>query len=118
MNWTYQARRGVGIIELHGFLGDRVLARFSGAVVWALARGDGPVVVDLTCLQGCSATGKDALEEAAGHVGSAGRILAICCPHGNDTLHPGHRDQAAMPVYADLNTAIAALSPERPGNLP
>ena len=36
MNWTYLARRGVGIIELHGFLGDRVLARFSGAVGWAL----------------------------------------------------------------------------------
>jgi hypothetical protein len=118
MNWTYQARRGVGIIELHGFLGDRVLARFSGAVGWALARSTGPVVIDLTCLQGCSATGEAAIEEAAGRAESAGRILAVCFPHGNDTLHPWHRERAAMPVYADLNTAITALSPERPGNLP
>jgi anti-anti-sigma regulatory factor len=118
MDWTYQARRGVGIIELHGFLGDSVLARFSGAVGWALARGAGPVVVDLTRLQGCSATGKAALEGAAGRAGAAGRKFAVCCPHGNDTLNARHREQAAMPVYANLDTAVAALSPERPENLP
>jgi hypothetical protein len=118
MNWTYQARRGVGIIELHGFLGDRELARFGGAVGWALARGTGPVVVDLTCMQGCSASGEAALEEAAGRVRSAGRTLAVCFPHGNDTLHPWQRERAAMPVYTDLDTAIAAVSPERPANLP
>jgi hypothetical protein len=118
MDWTYQARRGVGIIELHGFLGDMELARFGGAVGWALAQGTGPVVVDLTSMQGCSASGEAALEEAAGRVGSAGRTLAVCFPHGTDTLHLWQRERAAMPVYTDLNTAIAALSPERPANLP
>ena len=42
-----------------------------------------------------SDSGEAALEEAAGRVGSAGRTLAVCFPHGNDTLHPWQRERAA-----------------------
>lgn len=113
MNWTYQNSRGVIVLELRGYLGDSALARFSGAIGWALARHTGPVAIDLTYLQGCSASGQAALEEAAQRAGAAGRMLALCGSH-DDAALPGRHDQrVAIPAYADLNTALNALSPEQ-----
>ena len=66
MNWLYENRQGVGVLELRGYLGDIVLARFSGAIGWALGHCAGPVVIDLTSLQGCSTSSKAALGGAAG----------------------------------------------------
>lgn len=113
MNWTYQNSRGVSVLELRGYLGDSALARFSGAIGWALARHAGPVAIDLTCLQGCSASGQAALEEAAQRAAAAGHVLAVCGSHGDAAL-PSRRDRrVAIPAYADLDTALNALSPEQ-----
>ena len=110
MNWIYQSMRGVGVIELRGYIGDSALARFSGAIGWTLERCAGPVVIDLTWLQGCSASGEAVFEEAAERAAAAGRILAVCSPHGIDTRRPWHDQQVTIPVYADLHTAVAAVS--------
>jgi anti-anti-sigma regulatory factor len=112
MNWVFEKRQGVGVLELRGYLGDSALARFSGAIGWALARCVGPVVIDLTSLQGCSVSGQAALEEAAERAAARGRVLAVCGPHGIATRQGPHGRQAAIPVYADLNAAVTALSAE------
>ena len=113
MNWTHQNSRGVSVLRLRGYLGASALARFSGAVGWALARHTGPVVIDLTCLQGCSASGVAALGEAAQRAAAADRVLAVCGSHGSAAL-PSERDRpVAIPAYADLEAAVTALSPRQ-----
>jgi anti-anti-sigma regulatory factor len=114
MNWTYQHGRGVSVLELRGYLGDSALARFRGAIGWALARHAGPVVIDLTFLQGCSASGAAALEEAAQRAAAAGHVLAVCGTHGGAAAFHSWRDrQVAIPAYVDLETAVTALSPKQ-----
>lgn len=91
MNWIFENRQRVGVLELRGYMGDSALARFSGAIGWALARCAGPVVIDLTSLQGCSISGQAALEEAArraaartapppGKARTAGRLRSLSTP--------------------------------------
>lgn len=112
MNWCFESRQGVGIIELRGYLGDSALARFNGAVGWALARCTGPVVIDLTHLQGCSASGEAALQEAAQRAAARRRVLAICgCPSAAARLSSDGQP-VTIPAYADLGTAVTALSPQ------
>jgi hypothetical protein len=110
MNWTYQNGRGVGVLELRGYLGDSALDQFSGAIDWALARCTGPVVIDLTCLQGWSTSGQAAFEEAAQRAAIHGRVLAVCGSHcGGAAWQSWDGQQAAIPADADLDTAVTAL---------
>lgn len=114
MNWIYRNRQGVGVLGLRGYLGNSSLADFTGAVGWVLARRTGPVVVDLTGLQGCSASGHAALGgEAAERAAAAGRVFAVCGPHGIDAQRTWQGQRAAIPVYADLGAAVAALRPRQ-----
>jgi anti-anti-sigma regulatory factor len=110
MNWLFKNRQGVGVLELRGYLGDSALARFSGAIGWALARCTGPVVIDLTQLQGWSASGQAALEEAAQRTEIHHRVLAICGSHDITAQQRWQDRQVAIPAYADLDTAVTALS--------
>lgn len=109
MNWAYQNSQGISVLELRGYLGDRALARFSGAIGWALGRHTDPVVIDLTRLQGCSASGEAALGEAAYRAAAAGRVLAICGSHGSAALRSWQDQEVAIPAYADLDAALKAL---------
>ena len=118
MNWIFEQRQGVGVLELRGYMGESALAQLSGAIGWALARCAGPVVIDLTSLRGCSISGQGALEEAAERAAARGRVLAICGPQGIATRQASHGRQAAIPVFADLDAAVTALSDESPPPLP
>lgn len=55
IEWRYTTHQDLGVLSLAGFLGADAVARFTGAVGWALARGTGPVILDLTELRGWSA---------------------------------------------------------------
>ncbi|MGG8406963.1 anti-sigma factor antagonist, partial [Streptomyces sp. 12297] len=63
IEWRYTTQQGLGVLSLAGYLGPDATARFTGAVGWALARGTGPVVLDLTELRGWSAGGRTAVAE-------------------------------------------------------
>lgn len=83
------------------------MGRFTGAVGWAVARGTGPVVLDLTRLRGWSAGGQLAVAEAALRLRSAGRTLELAAIPADGSLVPGG-DGAPMPVHPDLAAALAA----------
>lgn len=48
IQWQYETLPSVGVLSLSGYLGSQATTRFTGAIGWALARGTGPVVLDLT----------------------------------------------------------------------
>ncbi|MET9079372.1 hypothetical protein ABZX95_46435 [Streptomyces sp. NPDC004232] len=55
--------------------GPDAVRRFSGAIGWVVARGSGPVVLDLGELRGRSAEGRLAITEAARRLAGSGRGL-------------------------------------------
>ncbi|WP_308460762.1 MULTISPECIES: hypothetical protein [unclassified Streptomyces] len=65
IEWCYRTRDRVGVLSLSGHLGADTVARFQGAVCWVLARGAGPVVLDLTDLHSWSVVGQVAVAQAA-----------------------------------------------------
>lgn len=57
IEWHCTTHRDLGILSLSGYLGTEAVTRFAGAIGWVLARGTGPVVLDLTALRGWSPGG-------------------------------------------------------------
>lgn len=72
-----------------------------------MARGAGPVIVDLTALRGWSAEGQLAITEAAGRLAAAGRSLELAAiPAGGSLVPTG--DCPSIPVHRDRAAALAA----------
>ncbi|MEU9186740.1 anti-sigma factor antagonist [Streptomyces sp. NPDC048484] len=65
IKWHYQTLPGVGLLSLAGYLGHDTTGRFSGAMGWALARGHGPLLLDVSALYGWSPAGQDIVHAAA-----------------------------------------------------
>lgn len=59
IEWRYTTRQDLGVLSLAGYLGADATDRFTGAIGWALARGTGPVILDLTGLLGWSSRRAD-----------------------------------------------------------
>ncbi|GAA2932492.1 STAS domain-containing protein [Streptomyces argenteolus] len=107
IEWSYTTRPGLGVLSLAGYLGPEAVGRFTGAIGWALARGTGPVILDLTGLRGWSAGGQTAVAQAARRLADEGRRLELAAipPDGSlvpDAAHP------PIPVHCDLTAALAA----------
>ena len=110
IEWHYENRPGAGLLSLSGFLGDQAGARFTGAVGWALSRGQGPLVVDLTGLQGWSQRGRDSLVVAAQRFAEEGRSLELAgVPADNAAFTQGAGDPDIR-CHRDLPAALAAHS--------
>ncbi|QIY93969.2 STAS domain-containing protein [Streptomyces sp. S1D4-11] len=109
IEWRHTVEQDLGILSVSGYLGPDAVHRFTGAVGWALARGTGPVIVDLTGLRGWSAEGQLAITEAARRLSAAGRILGLAAIPADGSLVPGG-DCPPIPVHADLVSALAAHS--------
>lgn len=107
IDWRYTVEDNLGILSVAGYLGPDAVRRFSGAVGWALARGTGPVVVDLTELRSWSAEGQLAITEAARRLAGAGRSLELAAIPADGSLVPAG-DCPPMVVHADLAAALAA----------
>ncbi|GHH28800.1 STAS domain-containing protein [Streptomyces lanatus] len=107
IDWRYTAEDGLGILSVAGYLGPDAVHRFAGAVGWALARGTGPVIVDLTELRSWSAEGQLAIIEAARRLTAAGRGLELSAIPADGSLVPAG-DCPPVPVHADLAAALAA----------
>ncbi|WP_282697311.1 STAS domain-containing protein [Streptomyces sp. CC208A] len=107
IEWRYTTHPGLGVLSLSGYLGADAVGRFSGAVGWALARGTGPVVLDLTGLRGWSAGGQLAVAEAARRLATEGRGLELAAIPADGSLVPTG-DTPPIPVHCDLEAALAA----------
>ncbi|MER5740664.1 MULTISPECIES: anti-sigma factor antagonist [unclassified Streptomyces] len=111
IEWRYTIHPGLGVLSLAGFLGQEAVGRFQGAVGWALARGTGPVVLDLTGLRGWSDGGRLAVSEAALRLAAEGRGLELAAvPEGGaPPAGTGFGDgKVAVAVHGDLAAALAA----------
>ncbi|MFF4509377.1 anti-sigma factor antagonist [Streptomyces sp. NPDC001401] len=107
IDWRYTVEKHLGILSVAGYLGPDAVRRFTGAVGWALARGTGPVIVDLTELRSWSAEGQLAITEAARRLARAGRALELAAIPADGSLVPSG-DCPPIPVHADLAAALAA----------
>jgi hypothetical protein len=102
IQWHFQNVRDVGILRISGYLGDAAAPRFGGAVRWALARCEGPLVLDLTSLTGWSDDGREAVRTAVELFTAEGRPLEFAAaPEGADGL-------GATASHADITTALRA----------
>ncbi|MET8563504.1 anti-sigma factor antagonist [Streptomyces flaveolus] len=82
------AEENLGVLSVVGYLGPDAVRRFSGAIGWALARGTGPVIVDLTELRSWSAEGQLAITEAARRLAQADRSLELAAIPADGSLVP------------------------------
>ncbi|MEU7182152.1 MULTISPECIES: STAS domain-containing protein [Streptomyces] len=114
LQWRYTTRDGLSVLSLAGSLGEQALARFGGAVGWALARGTGPVVLDLTALSGWSADGQRAIADAARQLATHHRTLELAAIPADGSLVPDGRCPL-MPVHPDLDAALAAHGAQTDG---
>ncbi|MCH0564144.1 MULTISPECIES: STAS domain-containing protein [unclassified Streptomyces] len=107
IEWRYTSEQGLGILSVAGYLGPDAVHRFGGAVGWVIARGSGPIILDLTELRSWSAEGQLAITEAAHRLAGAGRSLALAAIPADGSLVP-HGDCPDIPVHCDLAAALAA----------
>ncbi|MET9350774.1 anti-sigma factor antagonist [Streptomyces termitum] len=107
IEWRYSTHPDLGVLSLAGFLGADAVGRFDGAVGWVLARGTGPVVLDLTALRGWSAGGQLAVAEAARRLAAEGRGLELAAIPADGSLVPAG-DRPELPVHPTLEAALAA----------
>jgi hypothetical protein len=111
IDWRYAVETNFGILSVAGYLGPDAVRRFTGAIGWALARGTGPVVIDLTELRSWSTEGQLAITEAARRLAEAGRSLELAAIPADGSLVPAG-DCPLIPVHADLAAALAAHGSE------
>ncbi|MFJ3307299.1 STAS domain-containing protein [Streptomyces sp. NPDC086549] len=112
IDWRYTVEDNLGILSVAGYLGPEAVRRFTGAVGWALARGTGPVVVDLTELRSWSAEGQLAIAEAARRLADVGRSLELAAIPADGSLVPTG-DGPPIPVHPGLAAALAAHGAQR-----
>jgi hypothetical protein len=107
IQWHFQDGAGVGVLQVSGYLGAESVPRFAGAVGWALARGTGPLIVDLKALHGWSPQGQAAVRDAVQRLAEQRRTLELAAvPTGADSvLIP---ELSGIPVHPDLDAALAA----------
>ncbi|MFI6658877.1 STAS domain-containing protein [Streptomyces sp. NPDC050523] len=107
IDWRYTVEDNLGVLSVAGYLGPGAVRRFNGAIGWALARGMGPVVLDLAELRSWSAEGQLAIAEAARRLADAGRSLELAAIPADGSLVPTS-SCPLIPVHSDLPTALAA----------
>ncbi|MFF5919966.1 anti-sigma factor antagonist [Streptomyces flavochromogenes] len=114
IEWRYTVQKELGVLSLAGFLGAEAVDRFTGAVGWALARGTGPVILDLTSLRGWSVGGQLAVAAAARRLAAEGRSLELAAIPADGSLVPDG-SQPPLLTHCDLPTALAAHHAEVDG---
>ncbi|MFE0179180.1 anti-sigma factor antagonist [Streptomyces sp. NPDC059002] len=107
IEWRYTVEQDIAVLSVAGHLGRDAAHRFTGAVGWVLARGSGPVIIDLTELRGWSNEGQLAITEAARRLADGGRNLELAAIPADGSLVPDG-SCPTIPVHCDLATALAA----------
>ncbi|OIK23738.1 STAS domain-containing protein [Streptomyces malaysiense] len=107
IDWRYTIEQDLGVLSVAGYLGPDAVHRFNGAIGWVVARGAGPVVLDLTELRNWSSEGQVAIAEAARLLAASGRSLELAAIPADGSLVPAG-DCPDIPVHCDLAAALAA----------
>ncbi|MFI6356542.1 anti-sigma factor antagonist [Streptomyces sp. NPDC050743] len=107
IDWRYTIEQDLGILSVAGYLGPEAVHRFGGAIGWVVARGTGPVILNLTGLRGWSAEGQMAITEAAHRLAEGGRSLELAAIPADGSLVPAG-DCPDIPVHCDLTAALTA----------
>ncbi|MFE5854218.1 STAS domain-containing protein [Streptomyces sp. NPDC056500] len=107
IEWRYTTHPNLSVLSLAGHLGPEAVARFTGAIGWALARGTGPVILDLTELRSWSTDGQAAVVQAARQLAAEGRRLELAAVPADGFLVP-ESPHPSIPVHGDLPTALTA----------
>jgi len=115
IDWRYTIDQDLSILAVSGYLGPDAVHRFSGAVGWVLARGTGPVIVDLSELRGWSTEGQQAITQAAVRLSAAGRGLELAAIPADGSLVPVG-EGPDIPVHPDLAAARAVHRAHSGGN--
>ncbi|MFC1418143.1 STAS domain-containing protein [Streptacidiphilus cavernicola] len=116
IQWHYENRpQQAGVLSLSGFLGADSTARFAGAVGWTLARGDGPLILDLSGLQGWSPQGRDTVVAAAGRLAEHGRSLELAGLPADEVALEQRTGDPVIRCHQDLESALAAHPAPRVG---
>lgn len=115
IDWRYTIEQDLDILAVAGYLGPDAVHRFSGAVGWVLARGTGPVIVDLGGLRGWSTEGQQAIAGAAVRLAEAGRSLELAAIPADGSLVPS-ATSPDIPVHTGLAAALAAHRTEQTGD--
>ncbi|MEZ0066362.1 hypothetical protein ABIA32_002372 [Streptacidiphilus sp. MAP12-20] len=105
IQWHLTTRPTADVLQISGFLGDDAVSRFTGAIGWAVARGDGPLLLDLTHLKGWSTAGRDAVAQAALQLERESRTLELVAAPGDAVLLT---TDAPVTLHQDLDAALAA----------
>ena len=107
LQWRYECRTELGVLSLAGRLGATAAPRVFGAVGWALYRGEGPLILDLSAVTGWTSLGQGAVVEAAVRLAAHGRTMEITAPPAGGTSAIAGNRFAAIAIHADLPTALA-----------
>ncbi|MGM9439103.1 anti-sigma factor antagonist, partial [Streptomyces murinus] len=107
IDWRYTIEQDLGVLSVAGYLGPDAVRRFNGAIGWVVARGTGPVVLDLTELRNWSAEGQVAITDAARLLAASGRGLELAAIPADGSLVPAG-EGPDIPVHCDLAAALAA----------
>ncbi|MEV8529795.1 STAS domain-containing protein [Streptomyces sp. NPDC052000] len=107
IQWRYTTHDNLGVLSVAGHLGGEAVDRFTGAIGWVMARGTGPVVLDLTDLRGWSAGGQLAIAQAARLLAVQGRALELAAIPANGSIVPDGT-HPPVPVHHDLPAALTA----------
>jgi hypothetical protein len=107
IQWHYQTLPGVGLLSLAGYLGQDNTGRFAGSVGWSLARGEGPLLLDVSALYDWSPAGQEAVQAAALRARDQDRPLELTgLPASGTPLTNG--PGAEIRTHPDLAAAMAA----------
>ncbi|MFE1291834.1 STAS domain-containing protein [Streptomyces sp. NPDC058751] len=106
IEWHYTAGEDFSVLSLSGYLGPEGAHRFTGAIGWVLARGTGPVVVDMSGLRSWSVNGQLAVIEASRRLGARGRSLELAAIPADGSLVPDG-DCPPITIHTDLAAAVA-----------
>jgi hypothetical protein len=106
IQWHFQDGPGAGVLQVSGYLGSESVPRFAGAVGWALARGTGPLILDLKALLGWSPQGQAAIAAAALRLAEQHRTLELAAvPTGEDCALIA--ELQVLPLHSDVEAALA-----------
>lgn len=108
IQWSFQSIPGVGILSVSGYLGCDAANRFRGAAGWALARGEGPLVLDVSALHGWSSAGQDLIHDTALLLAPHQRPLELAGLPADGTPLAPVATCPAVRRHHDLATALAS----------
>ena len=114
LQWRYELLPSLGILALAGRLDAYTAEQFAGALAWPVARGTGPVILDLSALDGFDAAGRDAIATAARRLATSARALELAGAPPDLARAVTDDPRAPITTYPDRATALRAHGTRAP----